>query len=77
MPDATAKKIRILRVCPAPGHLKEFRQKYRLQGEPYDDQVGILQAENVYLPGGWQSCMEKLGFEVFDCLYDDDQLAAQ
>jgi hypothetical protein len=77
MPKDVSQKIRIMRVCPAPGYVPKIREKLELNGKPYAEQVKALQAEGVYLPGGWQACMEKLGFEVFDCLYDDYQLAAQ
>jgi hypothetical protein len=77
MPKDLSQKIRIMRVCPAPGYVPKIRKKLELNGKPYVDQVKALQAEGVYLPGGWQACMEKLGFEVFDCLYGDLELAAQ
>jgi hypothetical protein len=72
-----ALKIRIMRICPAPGYLPDFRKKHRLVRKPYFEQVKILQAEGVFLPGGWAACMERLGFEVFDVLYGDIQLAAR
>lgn len=77
MTKDVARKIRIMRVCPAPGYVEKIRKKLNLNGKPYAEQVKALQAEAVYLPGGWQDCMEKLGFEVLDTLYDDYQLAAQ
>src|ERR1700733_9475141 len=66
-----------MRVCPAPGYVPRFRRKFELTGKPYVEQVRVLQAEGVYLPGGWADCMERLGFEVFDVLFGDFQLAAQ
>ena len=69
--------IKIFRVCPAPGYTQKFREKHGLQGKPFAEQIKILQSENLLLPGGFPSCMEKLGCEVFDCLYDDFQLQAQ
>lgn len=77
MADEVAQKIRIMRVCPSPGYTPKIRAKLALNGKPYAEQVKALQAEGVYLPGGWAACMEKLGFEVFDTLYGDYQLAAQ
>lgn len=70
-------KIRIMRICPAPGYLEEFRRHHGLRGKPHAEQVSILQKEGVFLPGGWADGMEALGFEVFDRLYDDFQLNAQ
>ena len=77
MSDKALRKVRVMRICPAPGYLEKFRKKHKLSGRPYAEQVRILQQECLFLPGGWAGCMEKLGFEVFDSLYDDFQLAAQ
>lgn len=77
MAKDVVEKVRVMRVCPAPGYVPKFRKKFELNGKPYVEQVKVLQAEGVYLPGGWAACMEGLGFDVFDALYDDYQLAAQ
>jgi hypothetical protein len=58
--------MKILRICPAPGHLHGFRVATGLNNESYARQIDILRAENFLLSGGWAVSMENLGVEVND-----------
>jgi len=67
-------KVKILRICPAPGYLGKFRELHSLDQMTWTQQVRSLQSHNIFLPGSWAWEMEKYGCEVFDSLYDDEDL---
>ena len=69
--------MKVMRVCPAPPYLPQFRKLHKLKQKSFDDQANILQKQNVLLPGGWAAAMESHGFEVFETLYNDFALQAQ
>jgi|GEM_PF-630918 len=68
--------MKILRICPAPSHITQFRHEHALQHKTFDEQIKALQAENLLLPGGWAGAMKAEGFEVFETLYSDPALQA-
>ena len=63
--------MRILRITPAPGNLKKFRELHNLHKKNFSDQVDALRKENLMLPGGWADTVEVQGCEVQDILYPD------
>jgi spore maturation protein CgeB len=63
--------VKIFRICPAPFHISAFRNLHRLREKSFHEQIEVLRAENLLLPGGWAAAMEREGFEVFETLYND------
>lgn len=63
--------MKIFRLCPTPAHASKIRDAYRLTGLTFAKQLQIYRSENLLLPGGWASCMEEEGFEVFETCCDD------
>jgi spore maturation protein CgeB len=63
--------VKIFRICPAPFHIEAFRKRHRLKEKSFGEQVEVLRAQNILLPGGWAAAMEREGFEVFETLYND------
>jgi spore maturation protein CgeB len=63
--------VKIFRICPAPFHIEAFRKRHRLKEKSFDEQIELLRAQNMLLPGGWAAAMEREGFEVFETIYND------
>jgi len=66
--------MKILRICPGPGHLNIFRKTENLNSLTFDDQIKKLRADGLILPGSWAKVMSDQGFEVFETIYNDAQL---
>jgi len=66
--------VRIMRICPSPGHLTKFRLSNFLNEMSWSEQIKSLQNNNIFLPGSWAQEMEQYGCKVFDSLYDDEDL---
>jgi spore maturation protein CgeB len=69
------KKLKIMRICPAPNNIIEFRNNNNLDNIDWLSQVKIMQNENIFIPGSWAKEMSSLGCIVFDTLFDDVSLA--
>lgn len=65
--------MKIFRICPSTlgGHLKVFRKKFVPKGSSFVDQIEIYRDQNILLPGSWAMCMQSLGYEVFETVYND------
>lgn len=72
--DLGRAKIRLLRVCPPPPHLEEFRSSQALDSKSFETQISFLRKENLLLPGGWAEAMAQEGFEVFETICNDASL---
>ena len=69
--------MKILRICPGPQHLNEFRKKENLDCLTFSDQIIKLREGGLILPGSWAKVMAEQGFEVFETIYNDTALNAK
>ena len=65
---------RLLRICPPPPHLDDFRAAHGLDHLSFDEQIHLLRKENLLLPGGWAAAMAQEGFDVFETICGDIKL---
>ena len=65
---------RMVRICPAPQHLEDFRAEAALDVKSFDDQIACLRRANLMLPGGWAAVMAREGYDVFETIANDARL---